>query len=152
MMPTGNAPFAVRVEDIRWDRVHPDGTRSTTLCGSRQAGRSFAYGFSVPAGVWDGSHSHSADAWIVVARGELRLGYGPRLVRSAAIAYPVGSFLYVPAGVVHFDGAEVDTVIIGTAIGPWSTTYLSEPPDRVRRECLGAARQLAAAEQAIGER
>jgi len=29
----------------------------------------------------------------------------------------------VPAGTVHFDGSDVDTVIIGTAVGPWSTTY-----------------------------
>jgi hypothetical protein len=40
--PIRKAPFAVPVDDIRWDRLHPDGTRSTTLCGSRDAGRSFA--------------------------------------------------------------------------------------------------------------
>jgi uncharacterized RmlC-like cupin family protein len=127
MTPTDDAPFSVRVEDIRWDREHPDGTCSTTLICSRDAGRSFAYAFSIPAGVWDGPHSHSAEAWIVVVRGELRPGYGTTLERSAATAYPVGSFLRVPAGAVHFDGAEVDTVIIGTAVGPWSTTYLEEP-------------------------
>jgi quercetin dioxygenase-like cupin family protein len=119
----GSAPFAVRIDDIRWDRLHPGGTRSTTLCGSREAGRSFAYGFYIPAGVWDSPHSHSAEAWIVVARGELRLGYGGTLEHSAATAYPTGSFLCVPSGAVHFDGAEVDTVIIGTAVGPWATTY-----------------------------
>jgi hypothetical protein len=129
MTPSSPTPFAVRVDDIRWDRLHPDGTRSTTLCGSRKAGRSFAYGFYIPAGVWDEPHWHSAEAWIVVACGELRLGYGRTLERSAAVAYPVGSFLRVPAGAVHFDGAEVETVIIGTAVGPWSTTYFSEPLD-----------------------
>jgi quercetin dioxygenase-like cupin family protein len=128
LTPTGNAPFAVRVDEIRWERLRPDGTRAATLWGSREAGRSFAYAFSVPAGVWDAPHSHSAEAWIVVVRGELRLGYGPTLDRSAATAYPVGSFLRVPADAVHFDGAEVDTVIIGTAVGPWATTYVSEPP------------------------
>lgn len=122
----GDAPFAVRLDDIRWDRVRPDGTRATTLFGSREAGRVFAYAFSVPAGVWDAPHSHSAEAWIVVARGELRLGYGPTLERSAAVAYPVGTFLRVPAGAVHFDGADIDTVIIGTAVGPWTTTYVNE--------------------------
>jgi uncharacterized RmlC-like cupin family protein len=128
MSPIDDTPISVQVDDIRWERQHPDGTRSTTLIGSREAGRSFAYGFSIPAGVWDGPHSHSAEAWIVVARGELQLGYGTRLDRSAATAYPAGSFVRVPAGAMHFDGAEVDTVIIGTAVGPWSTTYLVEPP------------------------
>ncbi|MEO7587695.1 MAG: hypothetical protein ABIS84_06665 [Arachnia sp.] len=41
-------------------------------------------------------------------------------------AYPSGSFLWVPAGAVHFDGANEDTVIIGTAVGPWDTTYAQE--------------------------
>jgi hypothetical protein len=124
-----DAPFAVSVDGIRWDRIRPDGTRATTLRGGRDAGQRFAYAFSMPAGVWDAPHSHSAEAWIVVARGELRLGYGRILDRSAATSYPVGSFLCVPADAVHFDGTEVDTVIIGTAVGPWSTTYFSEPPD-----------------------
>jgi len=25
---------------------------------------------------------------------------------------------------VHFDGAEQDTVLLGTAVGPWSTDYV----------------------------
>jgi quercetin dioxygenase-like cupin family protein len=125
-MDTHAEAFAVSVDEIRWDRVRPDGTKATTLRGSRDAGRSFAYGFFIPAGVWDAPHSHSAEAWIVVARGELRLGYGATMERSAAIAYPVGSFLCVPADAVHFDGAEMDTVIIGTAVGPWATTYVDE--------------------------
>ena len=129
MTAASNAPFAVHVDEIRWDRLHPDGTRSTTICGSREAGRSFAYGFAIPAGVWDAPHSHSAEVWIVVARGELRLGYGPTLDRSAASVYPVGSFLCIPAGAAHFDGAGIDTVIIGTAVGPWSTAYVDQLPD-----------------------
>ncbi len=37
---------------------------------------------------------------------------------------PVSGFLYVAAGAVHFDGAEQDTVLLSTAIGPWSTDYV----------------------------
>lgn len=40
-------------------------------------------------------------------------------------AYPTGSFLWVPAGAVHFDGANEDTVLIGTATGPWDTRYVN---------------------------
>jgi hypothetical protein len=43
---------------------------------------------------------------------------------SNATAFPAGSFLLVPAGARHFDGADVDTIIIGTAIGRWSTDYV----------------------------
>jgi len=31
----------------------------------------------------------------------------------------------VPAGTIHFDGAEQDTMIIGTAIGPWRTNTIN---------------------------
>ena len=59
-----------------------------------------------------------------MARGTLKIGYGPIADKRRASAYPAGSYVIVPAGAVHFDGSDEDTVIIGTAIGPWSTTYL----------------------------
>ena len=40
--------------------------------------------------------------------------------------YPVGNFLYVPANVQHTMGADVDTICIGTAVGPWKTHYEHE--------------------------
>lgn len=116
--------FSTTVADIAWDQINPDGTRSATLVGTRHPGVTFTYAFFIPAGFWDGPHSHSADAHLVVARGELRLGYGDRLAPDAAQRYPAGSFLYVPAGAVHFDGAEEETVLLGTAVGPWSTDYV----------------------------
>lgn len=112
------------IEDIAWEEPSADGTRSATLVGDRSPGTPFSYAFFVPAGVWDMPHSHVAAAHLVVARGELRLAYGPVLDRAAARGYPAGSFLYVPAGAVHFDGAEQDTVLLGTAVGPWSTDYV----------------------------
>lgn len=110
--------------DMPWEVTHDDGTKSATLIGSRAPGEMFSYAFFIPAGVYDGPHSHSAAAYLHVAAGTLRLGYGPVLEPGAARSYPSGSFLYVPAGAVHFDGADVDTVIVGTATGPWSTEYL----------------------------
>ncbi len=54
--------------------------------------------------------------------------------QSDPIAFDVAAMawdtvLWVPAGAAHFDGADEDTVIIGTAIGPWTTEYL-ESSDR----------------------
>ncbi|WP_147917236.1 cupin domain-containing protein [Ruania zhangjianzhongii] len=118
--------LATTVDDISWEQTHPDGTRSATLVGARRPGVTFTYAFFIPAGFWDAPHSHSADAHLVVARGELRLGYGDRLDRDAVRRYPAGSFLYVPGGAVHFDGAEEETVLVGTAVGPWSTDYLDQ--------------------------
>ncbi len=111
-------------DTIPWQTQAPNGTRYALLEGDRQsADAPFSYAFSIPAGVWDSPHSHSATARVFVVRGVLRIGFGDRFDTALARAYPAGSYLVVPAGAVHFDGSDVDTVIIGTATGPWSTTY-----------------------------
>lgn len=121
------APADWNPDHIAWQRTNPDGTRFALLEGTRDTpGTGFSYAFFIPAGVWDGPHSHAATARVFVARGTLRLGYGAVADKSAARAYPAGSYLLVPAGAVHFDGAAEDTIIIGTAVGPWSTDYLDK--------------------------
>jgi quercetin dioxygenase-like cupin family protein len=117
-------PCSVHVADIAWHEVFADGTKAATLVGSREAGVQFTYAFFIPAGVWDAPHSHCADAHVYVMAGELRLAYGEHGDRSAAQCFGVGSYLFVPAGAVHFDGAETDTIILGSAVGPWSTDYV----------------------------
>jgi hypothetical protein len=110
---------------IPWQTEGAHGTRFALLEGRReQPGTAFTYAFSIPAGVWDAPHSHSAAARVFVAKGTLRIGYGASNDKAAARSYPAGSYVLVPAGAVHYDGADVDTVIIGTAVGPWSTSYL----------------------------
>lgn len=117
------SPQAFDPTQISWETVHDDGTKSATLVGSREAGQMFMYAFFIPAGVFDAPHHHAADAHLHVASGALQLGYGDTLDTDATDRYPAGSFLFVPARAVHFDGANEDTVIIGTATGPWDTVY-----------------------------
>ena len=57
-------------------------------------------------------------------RGRLSIGDGDTPDHSQARRYPAGSYVVVPGGRHHFDGADEDTVIIGVAAGPWSTTYV----------------------------
>ena len=112
-------------DDIPWQTAASNGTRYALLDGDRsKGGQPFSYAFSIPAGVWDSPHSHSATARVFVVRGMLRIGYGRVLRKEQTKAYPAGSYVIVPAGAVHFDGSDRDTIIIGVAIGPWSTTYL----------------------------
>lgn len=115
---------AWRVEDIRWEAAAPNGTRYALLEGRRdRRDVPFSYAFFIPAGVWDTPHVHSAAARIFVAKGALKIAYGAMLDRTAASVLPAGSYALVPAGATHFDGADEDTIIIGTATGPWRTTY-----------------------------
>ncbi len=124
-IPATAPPAASTPDTIPLQRTNPDGTRFALLEGVRTVpGAPFTHAFLIPAGVWDSPHSHAATARVVVARGSLHLGYGRAMDKGAAPAFPVGSVLVVPAGAVHFDGSDEDTIIIGTAIGPWSTDYV----------------------------
>ena len=121
----GLAELGWSVADIPWQTEGAHGTRFALLEGQRDVpGKAFTYAFSIPAGVWDAPHRHSATARVFVARGTLRIGYGASNDKAAARSYPAGSVIVVPAGAIHYDGADEDTVIIGTAVGPWSTHYL----------------------------
>lgn len=111
--------------NIVWQEFNPDGTKYALLEGVKdKAGIAFTYAFFIPGGVWDAPHFHSTDSRIVVLTGQLKLGMGDSFDKEQAHIYEVGSYLYVPAEATHYDGAEVDTLIIGTATGLWSTTYI----------------------------
>jgi hypothetical protein len=123
--------FAWTVENIQWGETAADGTRYALLEGTRDSpGTTFTYAFFIPAGFWDAAHWHSQDARVAVLSGALHLGYGDVLEVNAAVIYPAGSYLLVPAHARHFDGSDVDTVIIGSAVGVWNTHYVdgSVPP------------------------
>lgn len=117
-------PAGWTVDTIPWQSAAANGTKFALLEGRRDTPGVAFYAFYIPAAVWDGPHAHSATARVFVAKGTLRIGYGTTTDERLARSYPAGSYVVVPAGAVHFDGADEDTVIIGTAIGPWSTTYL----------------------------
>ena len=122
----GQTPQAWDAKSIVWQQVDPDGTKYSVLEGDRNApGKAFTYAFFIPAGYWE-HHWHSQDARVVVISGELKLSLGEKLDKSGAKGYSAGTYLLVPANVQHTMGAEVDTIIIGTAVGPWVTHHHDE--------------------------
>jgi len=112
--------------NIVWQSADPDGSKWAVLEGDKDApGKAFTYAFLVPAGHWE-HHSHNQDARVAVISGALKVSVGRTLDKAGAKTYSVGSFLYVPANVEHTMGAEVDTICIGTAVGPWKTHHDGE--------------------------
>ena len=110
-------------DSIVWQRQDSDGTKWAVLEGDKDApGKMFTYAFFIPAGYWE-HHWHTQDARVAVIKGALRVAEGDKLDKAGAKSYPVGSYLYVPANAPHTMGAEVDTIIIGTAQGPWKTHH-----------------------------
>jgi quercetin dioxygenase-like cupin family protein len=119
----GKTAQAWDANSIVWQRQDSDGTKWAVLEGDKDApGKTFTYAFFIPAGYWE-HHWHSQDARVAVIKGALRVAQGDALDKTGAKSYPVGSYLYVPANLPHTMGADVDTIIIGTAQGPWKTHH-----------------------------
>lgn len=118
-------PQAWDVNTIQW-QVNADGTKDALLEGRRDVpGEAFTYAFFLPAGYHE-HHWHSSDARVVVVQGALKVSFGETLDLGHLKTYPTGTYLLVPANVKHTMAADVDTVIIGTAVGPWSTHHHGE--------------------------
>jgi len=121
-------------DNIVWQRVDSDGTKWAVLEGDKDAvGKEFTYAFFIPAGYWE-HHWHTQDARVAVIKGALRVAQGEKLDKEKAVPYPVGSYLFVPANVQHTMGADVDTIIIGTAMGPWKTHHHEEPTEHQHQD------------------
>jgi quercetin dioxygenase-like cupin family protein len=115
------------LKSIPWQRSAANGTKFALLEGTRETrGGVFTYAFFIPAGVWDSPHLHSATARVFVAQGTFKIGFGDKLDKSKVQIYRTGDYLIVPGGMRHFDGADRNTIIIGVATGPWSTTYIDQ--------------------------
>jgi quercetin dioxygenase-like cupin family protein len=128
-----NKPFSLpnragqswSTSNIQWQEVGADGSKYALLEGSRtDPGTQFTYAFLIPAGFWDAPHWHSSDARIFVASGVLKLGYNAEMKIHEALTFRAGELALVPANAIHFDGADEETLIFGTAVGPWSTHYV----------------------------
>lgn len=112
------------LNSIQWQEISEDGSRYALLEGDKTLPSTFSYAYFLPAGVWDKPHWHTGDAYIFVLQGELHLALSKKFEISNATRYPAGSLICVPKDTIHFDGAEMDTLILGIASGPWGTHYL----------------------------
>src|SRR6266576_5363581 len=117
------APQAWDAKTIVWQKVDPDGTKWAVLEGRTDApGEAFTYAAFVPAGFHD-FHAHGTDARVAVVQGVLKVSFNETPDLDHLKSYPVGTFLFVPANLKHTMAADEDTIIIGTAIGPWHTEH-----------------------------
>lgn len=116
-------------DSVTWTEARPGGAERAILEGDLQSpDQVVTYAFHLPAGAWFPAHSHQTTARVFVLKGVLLLGVGAGADRAAARRIKAGQAVRVPGGLVHFEGAEEDTVIIGVATGPWATRFETPPP------------------------
>lgn len=70
-----------------------------------------------PAGVMDLPHSHSANRHVTVLKGTWHAGTGPNFDPAAAVPLGAGSYMFHPAGGIHWDGAAGDEDALVQIIG-----------------------------------
>ena len=98
--------------------------RVTSLAGDRNQSGLFTERLLLPADFCGPLHIHNHDLHGLVLRGILRMGFADSTGNVTVREYPVGSFVPVPAGMPHIEGAAVETEIHLSGIGPLVTTVV----------------------------
>ena len=114
-------PIACAPAELSWGERAPDGVRRAPLEGTPSQEGPVTFAVNIPRGAWSHAHVHNQDVRVFVASGLYRLGYGREVVYERAAAYSPGTFLLVPAGRHHYDGADEDTVVLVNTTGPIET-------------------------------
>jgi len=95
--------------------------RMVPLAGARETPGPFAQRLVLPRGYCSALHTHDGALHGLVLRGTLRLGLQDSSGQVVVREYPAGSFVPVPAGVLHVEGGAEEVEIYVTGVGPLRT-------------------------------
>lgn len=121
-------------DQIQWGPAPPGlppGAQVAVLHGNPGAEGLFVMRLKMPSGYRIAPHTHGAAELVTVISGTLRLGMGAD-ARARVDRLPRSAFADLPAGMVHFAGADEETVVQVNGIGPFTITYVN-PADDPRR-------------------
>ncbi len=113
------ADFAtVAPQDLNWVEI-PDGMGASRalVYGDPSKAGTYVIRVRFPAGVMDLPHSHTADRHVTVLEGVWYAGTGTEFDPASAAPLKAGSYMFHPAGGVHWDGAAGDTDAVVQIIG-----------------------------------
>lgn len=121
---TGLAPAppeafrTVPVDAVQW-RPLPDshGAQSALIAGNPSQPGTYVIRVKFPPHVMDRPHRHSRDRHVTVLQGRWFAGTGTQFAPDKARALPAGSYMFHPAGGIHWDGSNSDDTVIVQIIG-----------------------------------
>lgn len=138
-----SAPFMAQsphvmtpIAETKWGPAPPalpPGAQMTVLSGDPGKTAPFAVRLKFPANYAVPAHSHPGDENVTVTSGELFLGMGNKLDKTAGTALPTGGYALMPAGMNHFAFTKSETTIVLFGIGPIGFTYVN-PADDPRKK------------------
>jgi quercetin dioxygenase-like cupin family protein len=114
-------------DSLQWQESRPSGTQRSFLEGDPMgSGGVVTYAFHMPAGAWFPPHVHPTTARVFVLKGALLLGEGDVEDHSKVQRVRAGEVVLVPGDLLHYEGSEGDTIIIGITTGPFNTRFLEK--------------------------
>ncbi|OYU14829.1 MAG: hypothetical protein CFE37_08785 [Alphaproteobacteria bacterium PA4] len=119
----------VRPDQIDWRPV-PDshGVMSALIAGNPGKPGLYVIRVRFPPHVMDRPHTHSQDRHVTVLSGRWAAGTGPQFDPKSATAMPAGSYMFHPAGGVHWDGSNSDEAAVVQIIGMGPVTSTDLDP------------------------
>ncbi len=117
----------------------PPGAQIVVLAGNPMAAEPYSVRLKFPAGYAIPAHSHPTDENVTVVSGELFMGMGDRLDRSAGQPLAIGGFGLMPANANHFAYTKAATTIVLHGIGPVEFKYV-DPADDPRNAKTSSAK------------
>ena len=114
---------------VRWftPSYYTDGRERAQLLGDSSQGAEWVDRVKMPAGTRVLAHAHPQDELVTVIEGTWYLGEGTKFDLTNLKAYPVGSFIVIPAGVPHFVAAKEGAVIVQlNGNGKFHTDYVEK--------------------------
>lgn len=100
-------------DEIEWgegpDFIEP-GSEMTVLAGNPAEG-AFTARLRLPEGYAIHAHTHPEPKFLTVIEGAMHIGFGEELDTSDGTEVPAGGFVAVPAGHMHYEWFEEETVL-----------------------------------------
>ena len=121
----------VPAEQVHWQTLPgTPGVESALIAGNPAKPGTYVIRVKFPPHVMDRPHSHSRDRYVTVLQGHWYAGTGPDFDPAKAAVLGPGSFMFHPAGGVHWDGAGSDETVIVQIIGQGPLTSADVDPSK----------------------
>ena len=131
---------APKMQNFELDKVEwkdetflPDGAKSALIIGDPTKPCVFMTYLKFPAKYEIPAHTHPFAEVVTVLKGAAWNGMGQKLDRTNGDKLGLGSSFTLPAGHAHYLWNEEETIVLLTATGPWSITYVN-PDDDPRKK------------------
>jgi quercetin dioxygenase-like cupin family protein len=123
-------------EAVEWGPAPPSlppGAQAAMLLGSPAKEGPFVLRLKFPGGFTVPPHHHSKDEFVTVISGRFGVAHGEKLDLAAEKPLAAGSFVHLPAGMLHYAWADGETVVQINGTGPFDVKYV-DPEDDPRKQ------------------